>query len=224
MPYSVAVTSKKLTEKASRYEWRKSDRKRHGCYRQWLACIGWLPRHPVWSIVVIALDIFVIRAVATWESLQTRTSRAQVKDYVGSYAAQPQLNRRWPEVSQWFRAFPCWSTVHEVLGGQPIRLEEGMKDGHHEVRAEIPGVDPAEDVNVNTHDGVLTTRAQRRAENESNAHSEFDCGTFLRSVLLPPGANEDAMSVTYAGGILTVSVGMSPAPSEERPIPVESGT
>jgi hypothetical protein len=28
----------------------------------------WLPHSPVWSIVTIALDIFIIWAVATWES------------------------------------------------------------------------------------------------------------------------------------------------------------
>ena len=35
----------------------------------------WLPHYPVWAIVVIALDIFVIWAVATWESPAARTSR-----------------------------------------------------------------------------------------------------------------------------------------------------
>jgi hypothetical protein len=43
-----------------------------------LACVSivlnflWLPYYPVWSIVVIALDVIVIWAVATWD-----TSRSQ---------------------------------------------------------------------------------------------------------------------------------------------------
>ncbi len=32
----------------------------------------WLPHSPVWSIVTIALDIFIIWAVATWESPSAR--------------------------------------------------------------------------------------------------------------------------------------------------------
>ena len=42
----------------------------------------WLSRYPVWAIVVIALDVFAIWAVATWESPQTHISRAEVKDFV----------------------------------------------------------------------------------------------------------------------------------------------
>lgn len=35
----------------------------------------WLPHSPVWSIVTIALDIFVIWAVATWESPWARANK-----------------------------------------------------------------------------------------------------------------------------------------------------
>src|SRR6516162_4176667 len=39
-----------------------------------MACISivamflWLPYYPMWSIIVIALDVIVIRAVATWDT------------------------------------------------------------------------------------------------------------------------------------------------------------
>ena len=181
-----------------------------------------LPRYPAWSIVVIAMDIFVIWAVATWESPQNQTSRAEVKDYVGTRAAQP--GSPWPEASRRLGGFPSWPVLHQVLGGQPIRLEEGTKDGRYEVRAELPGIDPAKDVDINTRDGVLTISAKRSGTSESNRHSEFSYGTFFRSVPLPPGADEDDISVTYARGILTVSVGMSQARTEQKRIHVESGT
>jgi len=32
----------------------------------------WLPHTPIWSIVTIALDVFIIWAVATWESPRVR--------------------------------------------------------------------------------------------------------------------------------------------------------
>lgn len=73
----------------------------------------------------------------------------------------------------------------------PIRLEDELKDGCYEVRAELPGVDPAKDVNVSTRDGMLTITAQRSETSESNGRSEFGYGSFLHSVLLPPEANEN---------------------------------
>ena len=158
----------------------------------------WLPRYPAWSIVVIAVDILAIWAVATWESPQTHTSGAEVKRDAGTYAAQA------------------------VPGSQPIPLEEGMKEGRYEVRAELPGVDPTEDVDVNIRDGVLMISAKRGGISDSNRHSEFSYGTFFRSVPLPPGAEQDGISVTYARGILTVSVAMSQARPEQKRIHVES--
>jgi hypothetical protein len=35
----------------------------------------WLPYYPVWSLVVIALDVIVIWAVATWDTAGSRPER-----------------------------------------------------------------------------------------------------------------------------------------------------
>jgi HSP20 family protein len=98
-----------------------------------------------------------------------------------------------------------------MFGGQPIRLEDRMKDGRYELRAELPGINPAKDVDITARDGMLTIRAQRSSTSESNGRSEFANGTLVRSVLLPPGARTDDISVTYEAGILTVSLGVSRA-------------
>jgi HSP20 family molecular chaperone IbpA len=52
-----------------------------------------------------------------------------------------------------------------MFGGQPIRLEDRMKDGRYELRAELPGINPAKDVDITARDGMLTIRpsAARRA-------------------------------------------------------------
>ena len=84
-----------------------------------------------------------------------------------------------------------------------------MNDGRYEIRAELPGIDPAKDVDVTARDGVLTIRAQRSENRKSNLRSEFTYGSFVRSVTLPPGSNENDISVTYSDGILTVSVGLA---------------
>nr|WP_293315367.1 Hsp20/alpha crystallin family protein [Mycobacterium sp.] len=130
---------------------------------------------------------------------------------------------RWPEVSQWSGGFPSWSPLQPMFGGQPIRLEDGMVDGRYEVRAELPGLDPAKDVDVTTRDGVLTIRAQRSERSISDGRSEFGYGSFVRSVTLPPGTNEDDIKVAYRDGILTVSVGMKPTATADRRVDADSG-
>lgn len=163
----------------------------------------WLPHYPVWAIVVIALDVFVIWAVATWESPAARAERWRPVDL-----AAAQRGSRSPESSQWLGGFPSWPALQPIFGGQSIRLEDCMNDGRYEVRAELPGIDPAKDVDVTAHDGVLTIRAQRSENRKSDGRSEFSYGSFVRSVTLPPGANERDINVAYRDGILTVSVGL----------------
>lgn len=180
----------------------------------------WLPHYPVWAIVVIALDIFVIWAVATWESPAARAAR-EAKATSNVVGVQPSPG--WPEVSQWVGGLPPWSTLQPMFGGQPIRLEDGMANGRYEIRAELPGFDPAKDVDVTTRDGVLTIRAQRGQTAGSNGRSEFTYGSFVRSVTLPPGSNEQDVKITYRDGILTVSVGMTPTATAEKRVDVSSG-
>ena len=66
-------------------------------------------------------------------------------------------------------------------------------------------------------DGKLTIKAERTQTSESNGHSEFSYGSFMRTVPLPAGADEDDINATYDRGILTVSVPLSEdQPSEKR--------
>jgi hypothetical protein len=66
-------------------------------------------------------------------------------------------------------------------------------------------------------DGQLTIKAERTQTSESNGHSEFAYGSFVRTVPLPAGAVEDDINATYDRGILTVSVPLSEDhPTEKR--------
>ena len=66
-------------------------------------------------------------------------------------------------------------------------------------------------------DGQLTIKAERTQTTESNGHSEFSYGSFVRTVPLPAGADEDDINATYDRGILTVSVPLSEDhPTEKR--------
>jgi HSP20 family molecular chaperone IbpA len=113
-----------------------------------------------------------------------------------------------PEFGDLLAGFPMWPNLRPMFEGHIIRLEDEMKDDAYVVRAEIPGVDP-KDVDITVRDGHLTIKAERTEKKESNGHSEFSYGSFLRSVSLPAGADDDAIAASYDKGILTVSVPVS---------------
>ena len=126
---------------------------------------------------------------------------------------------RWlPELSELFTDFPMWADVPLIVDTQLMRLEAGMQDGHYVVRAEIPGIDPVKDVDITVRDSQLTIKAERTEKKEANGRSEFRYGSFVRSVTLPAGANEEDIKATYDKGILTVSVAVpqQAAPAEEH--------
>src|SRR5262249_26377122 len=93
-------------------------------------------------------------------------------------------------------------------------------EGLYQIRAEIPGVDPVEDIEVTVRDGQLTIKAERTQTDESNGRSEFSYGSFSRTIVLPAGADEDDINATYDRGILTVSVPLTESPSAEKHVEV----
>ncbi len=130
-----------------------------------------------------------------------------------------------PELSEIFSGFPSWSGIWPMAQGHLIRLEDQMEDGHYVVRAELPGIDPAKDVDITVHDGHLTIKAERTESHDSAGRSEFAYGSFVRSVTLPPGADEDDITATYDKGILTVSVAVpEPAAPAQRHIAVKAAS
>jgi HSP20 family protein len=142
---------------------------------------------------------------------------------VNKLAVQRQSRRLLPELSELFAGFPTFANLPTLSSLRPLfdsnllRLEDEMKDGLYEVRAELPGVDPAEDIEVTVQDGRLTIKAERTQTSESNGHSEFSYGSFVRTVSLPAGADEDDINATYDRGILTVSVPLTEDhPTEKR--------
>jgi HSP20 family molecular chaperone IbpA len=136
---------------------------------------------------------------------------------MSNLAVRRQPRSLFPEFSELFAGFPPLAGLRAVYDARLMRLEDEMKDGRYEVRAEIPGVDPAKDIDITVRDGQLTIKAERTEKKEFDGRSEFSYGSFVRTVSLPAGANEDDIKATYDKGILTVSVGVSePKPAERR--------
>jgi len=102
-----------------------------------------------------------------------------------------------------------------------IKVEQYLDGDTLVVRAEVPGIDPDQDVDVSVSEGMLHIKAEREENSEltgkSGYRSEFRYGSFQRSVALPPGAREEDITASYKDGVLEVR---APAPST----PPEAGS
>ncbi|WP_405521752.1 Hsp20 family protein [Streptomyces canus] len=113
--------------------------------------------------------------------------------------------------------------AHTAPGTHGIRIEERLTDGTYVLRAELPGVDPAKDVEITVTEGVLVLRAERTEETEDKHHTEFRYGTFTRSVRLPAGAKGDDATAEYKDGVLTITVPVPETKTGATTIPVRQG-
>jgi HSP20 family protein len=122
----------------------------------------------------------------------------------------------------WFDRFFPRMFSHFDADASMIRVEEFTEDGKLVVRAELPGVDPDEDVDVSVHDGMLDIRAERREEEKDakKGHSEFRYGRFRRTLTLPTGTAAKDVTAAYVDGILEVRVPISKVESAGTKVPV----
>jgi HSP20 family molecular chaperone IbpA len=117
---------------------------------------------------------------------------------------------------------PLLAGLRPLFDRNLLRVEDEMDDGRYKVRAEIPGVDPAKDIDITVHDGLLTIRAVRSQTVESHGRSEFSYGAFARSVPLPAGADVDEVHATYEKGILAISVPVPNGALQAKGIEIET--
>jgi HSP20 family molecular chaperone IbpA len=110
------------------------------------------------------------------------------------------------------------------VAAQAMRMEEHIANGRYVVRAELPGMDPAKDMEVSVAKGILTFRAERHEEMQGQHRSEFRYGTFTRHIALPVTADANDIKATYHWGILEVSIGLHDADEDKagRRIPVQA--
>jgi HSP20 family molecular chaperone IbpA len=123
------------------------------------------------------------------------------------------------DLFDWAEGLPSLFTVPATMRG--VRIEEFTDEDKYVVRAELPGLDPGKDIKVEVAHGMLTISATRLQEEREGARSEFHYGTLTRRVLLPEGADEQAVVAKYAAGILEVTVPISAKPADTRTITIE---
>ncbi len=112
--------------------------------------------------------------------------------------------------------------LHQTPGVHGIRIEQRITEGTYVLRAELPGIDPA-DVEISVTDDVLTLRTERTETDAQSHHSEFRYGTFARAVRLPVGARGDDASADYKDGVLTITIPLPETKTGTTTIPVRHG-
>ena len=127
-----------------------------------------------------------------------------------------------PELSEFFAGITPFASLRPIFERNLMRIEDEVTEDHYELRAEIPGIDPANDVHITVADGQLTVKAERSERADVNSRSEFSYGSFLRTVTLPAEANQEEITANYRRGILTVRVPLAQSPANTREIAIQN--
>ena len=114
-----------------------------------------------------------------------------------------------------------WSAPPAFMMGQAFRVEEAVRDDRYVIRAELPGLDPDEDIEVTVDGRYLMIHAERRQEDGGPDRSEFRYGSLTRSVRLPDKIDANDVTARYEKGILEVSVPMPEAKPEGKRVTIE---
>jgi len=107
--------------------------------------------------------------------------------------------------------------------GPGIRIEEKIEDDRYVMRAELPGIDPAKDVQLTMVHGELRLQVERKERSAEKGRSEFHYGTMFRAVMLPPAVQADTLAAAYTDGILEITALIGEPGLEAKAIPITVG-
>jgi len=145
-----------------------------------------------------------------WRDIMARVPRPQ---------APARFRAMFPDLADWLES--PWTGPPPFLAGQVFRLEESIRDDRYVIRAELPGLDPENDIEVTVDGRILTIRAERRQQDNGPYRSEFRYGSLTRAVKLPARVDPADITARYDKGVLEVSVPAGAVKPEGTRIPVE---
>ncbi len=145
-----------------------------------------------------------------WRDIMAKLSRPR---------APARFRAMFPDLADWLES--PWSGPPPFLAGQIFRLEESIRDDRYMIRAELPGLDPENDIEVTVDGRILTIRAERRQQDNGPSHSEFRYGSLARAVRLPARVDPADVTARYDKGVLEVSVPAGAVKPEGTRIPIE---
>ncbi len=135
----------------------------------------------------------------------------------------PDMMRGWftpPTLLERFFDAPTTGRIADLM-----RVEEYCDGDTCVIRAELPGIDPAKDVDITVADGALHIAAHREERSEDKQddsyRSEFRYGKFERHVQLPQGASGGDVKASYKDGILEVRVPVPTSVPAGVKVPIE---
>jgi len=109
--------------------------------------------------------------------------------------------------STWLPSVDVWETENELV-----------------LSFDLPGIDE-DAIAVELDDDVLTVSGERERTSEHSGERfyrfERRFGTFSRSVTLPPGVKEEAITADYQNGVLEIRI---PKPEEQKPKRIKVGS
>jgi predicted unusual protein kinase regulating ubiquinone biosynthesis (AarF/ABC1/UbiB family)/HSP20 family molecular chaperone IbpA len=154
---------------------------------------------------------------------QLTSSYVQWRDIMAKLP-RPQAPARFravfPDLADWLES--PWTGPPPFLTGHVFRLEETIQDNRYVIRAELPGLDPENDIEVTVDGRILTIRAERRQQDKGPYHSEFRYGSLTRAVRLPATVDPADVTARYDKGVLEVSVPVPVVKAKGTRIPVEN--
>jgi HSP20 family protein len=110
---------------------------------------------------------------------------------------------------EWTRILPFGGSTRSSTD-DVIRIDEYREDGALVIRADLPGIDPDQDVDLTITDGMLRLTAERQEEQEKESKGylrrELRYGRFARSIPLPEGVTETDINATYRNGTLEIRI------------------
>lgn len=114
------------------------------------------------------------------------------------------------------------SRTNALIPAVDVREDEGALV----LEFEMPGISP-DDVQITADNGVLTVRAEKRderarRENERHHIVERSYGTYVRSIQLPQGVDDERIEADFEHGVLRVHVPKAAQPQPRR-IQVRTG-
>jgi predicted unusual protein kinase regulating ubiquinone biosynthesis (AarF/ABC1/UbiB family)/HSP20 family molecular chaperone IbpA len=146
-----------------------------------------------------------------WRDIMARLPRPQ---------APARFRAMFPDLADWLES--PWTGPPPFLTGHVFRLEETIQDNRYVIRAELPGLDPQNDIQVTVDGRILTIRAERRQEDNGPYRSEFRYGSLARAVRLPARVDPADVTARYDKGVLEVSVPVRAVKPEGIQIPIEN--
>lgn len=89
------------------------------------------------------------------------------------------------------------------------RVDMSETDDAIEVKVDLPGIKP-DDIDIRISNNLLTISGKREEEKETKEKTlhrvERSCGSFFRSIALPPGTDAEKIEAVADNGVISITV------------------